>query len=139
MLELAQPWALLLVPLPLLVYLLPPYRQRQASLQVPYFDRLVALSPEPPRRGASVVQRMHIQGVVAAIGWLLLCGALAKPEWVGPPVEVERSARDLMIALDLSGSMDKDDFTSSEGLQQRRIDAARDVLREFAARRDGDR
>ena len=139
MIEFAHPWALLALLLPPLVYLLPPYRQQQASVQVPYFDRLVALSGEKPSRGASVVRRMRVQGVVGALTWALICAALAKPEWVGPPIEVEKSARDLMVALDLSGSMDAADFTAADGTQQRRLDAARDVLRNFAERRDGDR
>jgi Ca-activated chloride channel family protein len=137
--EFAFPWAALFLLLPPLVYLLPPYRQRQASVQVPYFDRLVRLSGETPTRGASAMRRMRIQGAVSALGWLLMCTALARPEWVGPPVQVEKSARDLMVALDLSGSMDTADFDGAEGGRQRRLDAAKEVLRAFAGRRDGDR
>lgn len=139
MIEFSQPWLFLLVLLPVAIYFLPPYRQQQASLQVPFFTRLVNLTGETPRRGASVVHRHWVQGTVAALGWLLVLAALARPEWVGPPITVEKTARDLMIALDLSGSMDKADFNASDGDGQRRLDAAKEVLRSFAAGRDGDR
>lgn len=139
MIEFANPWAAVFLLLPPLVYLLPPYRQQQPSLQVPFFDRLVRLSGEQPSRGASAVRRMRIQGVVSAVVWLLLCAALARPEWVGPPITVEQSARDLMVALDLSGSMDTPDFITEGGSRQRRLDAAKEVLAAFGQQRDGDR
>ena len=139
MIELAQPWLLVLLPLPLLIYLLPPYRLPQDSLQIPYFSRLVALSGEAPRRAASITRRRRVQGLVSAVCWGLLTVAAARPEWVGPPVTTEKTARDLMIALDLSGSMSKADFATADGEALTRLEAARGVLLDFAQRRDGDR
>ena len=139
MIELAQPLLLVLLPLPLLIYLLPPYRLPQDSLQIPYFSRLVALSGETPRRAASIARRRRVQGLVSAVCWGLLTVAAARPEWVGPPVTTEKTARDLMIALDLSGSMSKADFATADGEALTRLEAARGVLLDFAQRRDGDR
>ncbi len=140
MLEFTQPWAFVLLVAPLLVrWLTPPHRESQDSLQVPYFERLVELSGEKPGMGASVLRRRRIQGVFVAIGWLLLVLALARPEWVGPPVTLEKSARDLMIALDLSGSMEASDFRDEQGASIDRLSAAKAVLREFVQRREGDR
>jgi Ca-activated chloride channel family protein len=140
MLEFTQPWALALLLLPLLVrWLLPPHRESQDSLQVPYFQRLVLLSGETPRASASVLKRRRAQALVSLMGWCLLVAAAAQPEWVGPPVNIEKSARDLMLALDLSGSMDARDFKDDSGAQTNRLSAAKDVLRDFAAQREGDR
>ena len=140
MLEFAYLWAFALLPLPLLVrWLVPPHRESQDSLQVPYFQRLVMLSGETPRPGASVLGRRWIQSIAAVIGWILLVVAAARPEWIGPPVTVEKSARDLMLALDLSGSMGATDFRAPDGQLENRLEAAKGVLEDFALERDGDR
>lgn len=140
MLEFTQPWAFALVALPLLVrWLLPAHRESQDSLQVPYFQRLVSLSGEVPRAGASVLTRRRVQSLASVLGWLLLVLALARPEWVGEPVTLQKSARDLMLALDLSGSMGATDFRDEAGQASDRLSAAKAVLRDFALGRDGDR
>jgi Ca-activated chloride channel family protein len=140
MLEFSAPWAFALLGLPLLVrWLLPPHRESQDSLQVPYFQRLVLLSGETPRAGASVLRRRRLQLAVSILGWCLLVSAAAKPEWVGPPITVEKSARDLMLALDLSGSMETADFSDTAGIRTDRLSAAKTVLKEFALGRAGDR
>jgi Ca-activated chloride channel family protein len=139
MLEFAHPWVVALLPLPLLLTLLPPHRESQDSLQVPYFQRLVSLSGETPRPGASVLRRRRTQALASALGWCLLVGAATAPQWVGEPIALQKSARDLMLALDLSGSMATEDFVGADGNAQDRLSAARRVLRDFAAQRDGDR
>lgn len=140
MLEFTSPWAFVLLAMPLLVrWLTPPHRESQDSLQVPYFQRLVLLSGETPRSGASVLGRRRLQAIISVIGWCLLVAAAARPEWVGDPVKVEKSARDLMLALDLSGSMDAKDFRDENSKPMNRLAAAKLVLEDFAAQRDGDR
>lgn len=140
MLEFTLPWAFTLLGLPLLVrWLLPPHRESQDSLQVPYFQRLVLLSGETPRAGASVLRRRRLQAAISILGWCLLVVAAAKPEWVGPPINIEKSARDLMLALDLSGSMDNRDFSDARAAKSDRLSAAKSVLNEFARGRSGDR
>ncbi|MDP5054568.1 MAG: aerotolerance regulator BatA, partial [Congregibacter sp.] len=66
MLEFTLPWAFTLLALPLLVrWLTPPHRESQDSLQVPYFQRLVLLSGETPRPGASVLRRKRLQALIS--------------------------------------------------------------------------
>lgn len=140
MLEFIHPWAFILLLAPVLIlWLAPPHRESRDSLQVPYFQRLVALSGETPRTGASVRRRLMIQSIVSLIGWCLLVVALARPEWVGEPVKLEKTARDLMLALDLSGSMSTTDFLDETGAQTDRLSVAKGVLEEFVAGREGDR
>ena len=52
---------------------------------------------------------------------------------------IEKSARDVVLALDISGSMDQRDFTASDGTPTQRLAAVKDVLRQFIAERQGDR
>lgn len=140
MLEFAEPWAFVLLIVPALVYwFTPPHRESRDSLQVPYFQRLVALSGETPRTGASIRARLTLQTLASLLGWALLVAALARPEWLGEPVKIEKTARDLMLAVDLSGSMEATDFRDLNGANIDRLSAAKGVLKAFAAGREGDR
>jgi Ca-activated chloride channel family protein len=65
--------------------------------------------------------------------------AAAKPQWIGPPIEQQKSGRDLMIAVDLSGSMETRDFTLPDGRQVDRLTAVKHVLDELGERRSADR
>ncbi|MDN3273590.1 VWA domain-containing protein [Frankia sp. RB7] len=140
MLEFAWPWMFLLLPLPILVWWwLPPYRARQASVQVPFFERLAAATGQTPQRGAVVLERRALQMIVAVAIWILLVMALARPQWVGDPVTREVSARDLILAIDISGSMDQHDFKTPDGATLTRLDGVKRVIKDFIARRKGDR
>jgi Ca-activated chloride channel homolog len=65
--------------------------------------------------------------------------AVARPEWVGAPVEQQKSGRDLMIAVDLSGSMETSDFVLADGTRMNRLQAVKEVLADLAAQRSSDR
>jgi Ca-activated chloride channel family protein len=120
-------------------WLLPPYRARQASVQVPFFDQLATATGQTPQRGAVVLARRAVQMVVATAIWCLLIAALARPQWVGDPVTREVSARDLILAIDISGSMDQRDFKAPDGAMLTRLDGVKRVVKDFIARRKGDR
>jgi Ca-activated chloride channel homolog len=140
MFEFAWPWVFTLLPLPILVWwLLPPYRARQASVQVPFFDRLAAATGQTPQQGAVVLRRRAFQMVVATLSWILMVAALARPQWVSDPITHEVSARDLILAVDISGSMDQADFRAPDGKTLTRLDGVKRVIRDFIARRQGDR
>lgn len=140
MFEFANPWMALILPLPLLVYFLfPAYKESQDSIRVPFFQRLVELSGQTPSKGAVVLQRVWFQKVWVPTTWALLVFGLAKPLWLAEPIEQTKSARDLMIAVDLSGSMETADFKAADGQQISRLAAVKQVLAEFAAQREHDR
>jgi len=140
MLELAWPWMLALLPLPILAWWwLPPYRARQASVQVPFFDRLAAATGQTPQRGAVVLQRRRVQMIGAVLIWILIVAALARPQWVGDAVTREISARDLILAIDISGSMEQKDFRAADGTTLTRLDGVKRVIGDFISRRHGDR
>ena len=139
MIELAYPWALLLLPLPLLMRLLPAYKESRDAVRVPFFEKLVELSEQRPEQGARILQRDRLQKILVVTTWLCLVLATSKPQWIGPPIEQQKSGRDLMVAVDLSGSMEAMDFMLPTGESIDRLEAVKRVLEDLAARRNSDR
>ncbi|MEZ5569030.1 MAG: VWA domain-containing protein [Halioglobus sp.] len=139
MLELAHPWALLLLLLPAAMLLLPAYRESRDSVKVPFFDKLVTLSEQRPQSGAMILRRDRAQRFLVGFMWCCLVLGAAQPQWVGAPVEQQKSGRDLMVAVDLSGSMETRDITLPDGSAVDRLTAVKRVLAELANEREGDR
>ncbi len=140
MLELACPWALLCLPLPVLVMLLvPPRRKRVAALRIPFFEQVVNAAGATAGEGAVVLRRSRWQLLVAAVTWCLLVIAVAKPERIGEPIVRTEAARDIMLAIDLSGSMDYRDFPDGEDAVVSRFEAVQRVVSDFIAAREHDR
>jgi Ca-activated chloride channel family protein len=134
MLTFANPWFAVLLPLPWLVWrFVPPYAQSRRGVRVPFFAGVVALTGLEPRPGIVVSRRGLWRSLVLALAWLLTLGALMRPQWIAPPLHKDKPARDLLLLVDLSGSMDTKDFGVS------RLDAVKQVLDEFLAKREGDR
>ncbi len=140
MLEFQLPWAFVLLPAPILVWLLlPPYRERQQSVRVPLFAQLAMAVGREPTKGAVVLRRNYLQWLIAPLAWALIIVALARPVRVEPPIEKIESARDLLLAVDLSGSMETRDMRDEDGRPIDRLAAVKDVMDDFIARREGDR
>lgn len=140
MLEFAWPWAFAILPLPLAAWwLLPPYRERRASVQIPFFARMAEATGQTPQAGAVILRRLPLQMIAAAAMWLLIVGALARPQWVGDPITHDVSARDMMLAIDISGSMSQPDFKTPDQRTLQRLDGVKQVVDAFIARRKGDR
>ena len=140
MLQFAHPWLFLLLLLPLLLRpLLPVYREARPALWVPFLDRVQRLLGREGETGAARSRRRRVQWLLLPLFWLALVAALARPQWIGEPIVDEQPMRDLLVALDLSGSMDTEDFTTDGGETTNRLAAAKQVLDDFLAGRDGDR
>jgi Ca-activated chloride channel family protein len=126
---------LLALPLPLLVrYLMPPVIGTQdAGLKVPSFKSFDVLKDR-----SEVEQLLNWRFWLSIIAWMLLVLAAARPERIGDELDVPVSGRNLMLAVDLSGSMDAKDFE----IGSRRVDrltATKAVASDFIGRREGDR
>ena len=142
MYQLEYPWLLALLPLPVLVWwLLPAYREESASVRLPFFGEVARAAGLKPAAGAVVPRSDWLRRFVAPLCWALVVLALARPQFVEPPLERIQPARDLLLALDLSQSMDTRDFRASAGDTNvlTRVEAVRRVVRDFVARRTGDR
>jgi Ca-activated chloride channel homolog len=157
MVEFTYPWAFVLVISPLLIlWLAPSYKEKKSSIKVPYFARLVDITGETPQNGAVVLNRNNIQRLLIGFSWLCIITSMAKPVMIGDPISLEKSARDLMIAVDLSGSMAVEDFTLSTPYSNQvsdavnhsgldsiikvdRLVAVKSVLNSFSKNREHDR
>jgi Mg-chelatase subunit ChlD len=140
MLTFAYPWLLILIVLPLLLHrVLPAYRQTMSGVVVPFLDRLAALTGQQPAPGAVIVRPPLIQQVFLWAVWLCTVLALARPQWLENPIIKTLPTRDLLLAVDLSGSMETQDFTDAAGQRVDRLTAVKEVLDDFLARRKGDR
>ncbi len=140
MLEFELIWMFAALPLPLLVWwLLPAHRERVEAVRAPFFSTLVELTKREPTKGAVVLSRPWFSWLVLVVAWLGVVTAMARPVWLGEPQTVTKSARDLMLAVDLSGSMEIEDFVDPTGSTRSRLDGVKDVLRGFIDAREGDR
>jgi Ca-activated chloride channel family protein len=140
MLSFNEPWMFLLLPLPLLIYwLAPAYQEPRVAVRVPFLQLLTHITGQSAGSGSALTLRTGLQKFQVIVAWLALVAALARPVWMDEPLVRELPMRDLLVALDLSGSMDTRDFTDQDGQVSDRLSAARDVLDEFLSRRDGDR
>jgi len=140
MIVLASPWLLLLLPLPLVIYrLFPAHREQRDAVYAPFVDELAHLTGRVPEPGSVTTRRSSPQAVVFIFAWCLILLAMARPQYIGEPIKRTVPTRDLLLAVDLSGSMDTQDFTNQEGQAVDRLTAVKQVLDGFLARREGDR
>ncbi len=134
MMHLHWPWLILALPLPLIVhYFLPAYHAaEQAALKVPFLEDFGATDTR-------VTSRQHQWPLwLAYLAWCLLVFAACRPQWLGEPIEQAVSGRDLMLAVDVSGSMDEKDFVVNDRPVDR-LTATKQVASAFIERRVGDR
>ncbi len=131
MITLDWPWVLLALPLPLLARWLPPVRaQIGAALRLPFYAQL----PVTGERSRFSWWRL----LVALVAWALLVLGAARPQWIGEPIGLPVAGRDLMLALDISGSMEQEDYELN-GRAVSRLAAVQAVATRFVKRRDQDR
>lgn len=135
MISFAWPWIVIFIFLPILVwYFLPAQKARNsASLKVPSLQRFNQLKS----KGASA-QRFKPAHFVAALIWSLLVIATMRPQWLGEAISLPVSGRDLMLGIDISGSMAEDDF-QYQGRLVSRLSVVKELGRQFIDRRSGDR
>ena len=112
MIELGWPWTLVLLPAPWVVRWVLPTGEppvTESALRVPFFDAMVGLqsshSLEKPRSSFSFMFWL------AMVIWVLLLVAGSRPQWIGEPMALPVSGRDVMLAVDISGSMEIPDFS----------------------------
>lgn len=136
MIEWIWPFAFLLLPLPLLLRLLwPPLQHEQAALTVPSVASFRASDV-----GAAMLQGHGFawRALLLWAIWIALLLAAARPQWTGEPVTLPTSGRDLMLAVDISGSMGTEDMQLG-GQLVNRLTVVKNVVSQFIEAREGDR
>ncbi len=119
---------LFLLPLPLAVYFLLPPANSSAPLFLPYLPE----SNSAPAKGNRAIK------LLVLMIWIALITAAARPVWYGEPVVHQPEHRDLMLVVDLSGSMSQEDMLQN-GDYVDRLTAVKKVLSDFIEKRQGDR
>jgi len=130
--NLAWAWLLLLLPLPWLLrrWLSAASRASVQALRVPWFGQVV--------ESGGGWMRQPLLAAVAGLVWTLLLLAAARPQWVGEIETLPVTGRDLLLAVDISGSMDTQDMLFG-GKPVNRLTMVKQVAGEFIQRRRGDR
>ncbi len=130
--NLAWPWLLALAPLPWILRRLLPEREGggQEALRVPWYAEVTG--------GAAGGLRRPALAAVATLAWLLLVAAAARPQWVGEIRDLPVTGRDLLLAVDISGSMDTQDMAWQNRAVNRLV-VVKAVAGDFIERRRGDR
>lgn len=134
MIHFLWPWVALALPLPWLVRWIVPPAPTSAALRVPFYRDLES----PGRSGVSTEGRPRLEHLLAILAWMLLVAAAARPQWLGEPIALPQSGRDMLLAVDISGSMQQRDF-DLDGRPVTRLDVVKAVAGEFISRRVGDR
>jgi Ca-activated chloride channel family protein len=139
MLTLASPWVLLLLPLPLLIYFFVSPSKIRAEKEknaviVPFYTQLTQLNAHQ----SSQHKRNYLYLCLLSLIWLLLVLTAAKPQWLGEPQALDTSGRDLLLAVDISGSMKEKDMKLNQRAVSR-LAAVKHVVSEFITQRQGDR
>ena len=135
MLSFVWPWFYLILPLPFL------YRKlrRSANSESPYLESTILLSiAETQNRLVSSTSQRRLLILLLIIAWLSLVTAIARPVNIGDPVALPTTGRDILLAVDISGSMEREDMIIN-GRQVNRLYAVKSVVSEFVNTREGDR
>ncbi len=132
------PWVLFLLPLPWLAWhYLGEYRETHSALRVPFFSAMSRAVGQMP--GTSGKRGGRWQLLLNLLVWALLVAACARPVFVEKAIQHEQPIRDLMLAIDISQSMETTDYTDASGRQVDRLTAVKSVVRGFIERRKDDR
>jgi len=131
MFEFSYWWAFLLLPLPLVArYFLSPKKQSFTQLWIPLADGL--------QQQNTIKKNPFISFVVPWLIWTLLLAAVAKPIWFGEPIRIQQQSRDMILSLDLSGSMQEIDMPLN-GKTVNRLTLVKSIVKDFVQERKGDR
>lgn len=131
-----------LLPLPLLLGMLRNQRTKKeaidkqpVALKVPFLKD-IAIGTQ--QQISNINKPKKWQWLLALLAWSCLIVATARPVWIDEVVEMPISGRDLLLAVDLSGSMQERDFELNGQLVDRLV-ATKAVAGQFIKHRQGDR
>ena len=130
--DFAWSWAWLLIFLPLIGrYFLPQDREVKEHVRVPFLPELI----DELKLNSQPVRSSKFAGLMFWLVWILLLAALSRPEYLTPPQHIQKPMRDVVLILDVSGSMGKNDVQG--GIT--RLQAVQESVRKFVAARKTDR
>ena len=126
------PWLLVALPLPLLIFWLPSNKNSQVSaLKVPMLVKGLHTTTTDTKKNKTPL-------IMLSFIWALVVLSASQPQWLGEPIDIPTEGREMMIAVDLSGSMQIEDMQVN-GSSVDRLTMLKEVLGDFIERRVGDR
>jgi len=128
--RLADPWALLLLLIPLGLGAWRLWHRRQPPRQRLAFPAAGFLVSAPASRR---VRLRHLPPALGVLGLALVTVAMARPQLIGEIQDIRTRSRNIMFVLDISSSMKAQDFQPGN-----RLTVARGIIAEFIRRRRGD-
>lgn len=131
-------FSLLLLPI-ILFWLLPTFKQKASAIRIPFFALAADAIGAKPSKGAKVNKKSLVTWLFAGLIWLSLVTALAQPVQLGAAIKSTTVSRDIMLAIDLSGSMDEPDFPEENGDTIQRLQAVKQVVSQYISDRKDDR
>lgn len=134
MIQFIWPWVFVLIPLPFLVRFMPARKQVGGILKVPFYQDIASMGEGGALKTSNYDKRFFYFYLI----WLLLVIATARPQWLGEPVTLPVTGRDLMLAIDISGSMELPDLKLDDE-PVTRLQVIKAVAGDFIQRRIGDR
>lgn len=135
MIETVWPQAFWLLPLPLLIiWLIPAGTRRSGALRVPFYQQVSQLIPGT----AASSRHAFWKRLLLLLIWVCLILSASRPQYVGEAIQLPVSGRDLMLAVDISGSMGTDDMQLNNRIATR-LAVVKSVVGDFVERRQGDR
>ncbi|ABC31477.1 uncharacterized protein containing a von Willebrand factor type A (vWA) domain [Hahella chejuensis KCTC 2396] len=139
MLTLAWPWLLLALPLPWLIRKRRKNNEegRNLALRVPFYQQAARVL-EGADASSSSAPSGRWSAILQVLAWTLLVVAVCRPQWQGEPIPMDYEARDLLLAVDISPSMQETDL-QLKGNQATRLDVVKSVVTDFIQVRQGDR
>jgi len=113
-------------------------KQTEQALKIPFLDELESSAVQKPQPSSKPTFKYIFPKLLLFTSWVLLITAVAKPMWIGKITNYPISSRNIIVAVDLSGSMAKHDFIL-KGKPVTRLDATKKVAIDFIDHRVGDR
>lgn len=134
------PWFALLLPLPFLIRKIIPANpnEKDAGSSEIFFPAIQRMKQAFPVYSQQNQQSNRFFFILLFLTWICLIVALMQPEKVDSFRHETNKGYDLMLAVDISASMQAVDFsTGSKAIS--RLDATKEVVGKFALGRQGDR
>ncbi len=135
MIQIVYPMILILIPLPIIIWLVSKAKQpKLASIRTPLFSNWNTMQEKQNK----LSQKSWLSLLLNLITWGAILLAIARPQWIDEPIELPTSGRDLLLSIDISGSMEEEDL-KLQGRHVNRLVVVKSILTEFIEKREGDR
>lgn len=139
MFEFSYPWVFLLILLPIGIYKSSwYYRAKRSALRISFKEDIDAVSHHQEST-SGISRASFLQKLILGMGYVLIITAMAKPQYIGEPLSKEISQREVLVSIDLSGSMATKDFKDKNGTSIDRLEAVKMVLQDFFKARKGEK